>query len=299
MVTSISSLSFSRIADLRLGEIKSKIQSLESRMGVQKPVEVKFCPFAESPHALLRENVIQLPSWFLLRYDDIPERFRLASVDDPRVTNQDFLNDLAGWINGKLQEAGISHLVRPADYGILQSTIMMLRDPELFEKSKDFILGHELAHLNHTQVEQSKFYSDKVQEAVFGGGLIGGILLLVLSVSLLPYIPIVISLVAGGIGLALSIGSCVNALKTPASTSEINAVAEEKHADLDSADALQDARGGIYRFDTLRIHHLGIRRTNPSMRDRIDEHGNNIGDTKHPSLTERIAYLRQWQAQRA
>lgn len=265
-------------------------------MGVQNRVEVKLCPFAESPHALLGQNVIGLPSWFLFRYDDIPERFRLASVDDPRVTNRDFLNDLAGWINGKLQEAGISHLVRPADYGILQSTIMTMRDPELFEKSKDFILGHELAHLNHTQVEQNKFYSDKVQEAVSGGGLIGGILLIVLSVSLLPYIPIVVSLVAGGIGLALSIGSCVNALKNPVSPSAVTAVAEEKHADLDSAEALQDARGGIYRFDTLRVHYLGIRQTNPSMRNRIDENGNNVEDTKHPPLTERIAYLRRWQA---
>lgn len=292
----VASINFSRISDLRLAEIKSKIQNLENRMGVQNRVEVKLCPFAESPHALLRENVIQLPSWFLFRYDDIPERFRLASVDDPRVTNRDFLNDLAGWINGKLQEAGISHLVRPADYGILQSTIMTMRDRELFEKSKDFILGHELAHLNYTQVEQNKFYSDKVQEAVFGGGLIGGILLMVLSVSLLPYIPIFVSLVAGGIGLALSIGSCVNALKNSSSHSAVTAVAEEKHADLDSADALLDARGGIYRFDTLRIHHLGIRRANPAMRDRIDEHGNYLEDTKHPPLTERIAYLRQWQA---
>lgn len=263
-------------------------------MGIHKRVEVSLCPFAESPHAQLKENVIQLPSWFLLRYDDIPQRFRIDDIDDPRIRDQDFLNDLARWINGKFREAGICHVVRFADYGIFQTVILLLRDRDLFEKSKDFILAHELAHLNHSQVEEGKFYSENMQRSVSAGGLIGGILLLILALSLIPYVPIAVSLVAGGIGVALCSLPLLRGRSEPARS--VCSVAEEKLADMDAVEALQDARGGIYRFETFRLHYLGVRESNPSARNRVDALGNNLEDRDHPPLTERIAYLRQWQA---
>jgi len=299
MVTQINTRNgsnFSHTAQMRLNEIKSKIKNLESKMGVQKSVNLSIGKFGEMACAKLGENTIQLPPWFLFNYEDIPERFRVSNVDDHRLRDPDFLNDLAGWMNEKFQQAGISSVVRRADFGILQATISLVRDRNLYEKSKDFTIAHELAHLNHTQVDESNFYLHRVQETISAGGLISGIFLLVLAVSILPYVPIAVTLVVAGVGVSVSIATLISWLNRSLPSVQKSHVEEEKLADLDAVEALQDAQGGIYYFDSLRIHNLAVRSSNSSAISQVDLQGNNLKDKGHPLLTERIAYLRQWQA---
>ncbi len=298
MVTSTSS-SYSNFANLRLQEIQAKIQNLESKMGIEKSAQLEIVEFKKSPcaHHTGQRDTIDLPSWFLLKYEDIPQRFRITCNDDPRLVDVNFLNDLAGWINRQFQEAGITYLVRRVDYGVLQSTIKLMRDRDLFEKSKEFTLAHELAHLNHFQGREKSFNLHNTQLVVSGAGFMGGLLLFVLAVSIFPYVSIAVTLVFGGIAATVSIAAIVNMLNQSTPPHNPAAVEEEKLADMDAAEALQDAEGGIYFFENYRSHNLECRASNRST-SQIDDLGNNLRDTDHPPLTDRIAYLRQWQATR-
>jgi hypothetical protein len=298
MVTSTSS-NYSNFANLRLQEIQGKIQNLESKMGIEKSTKLEIIEFKKSPcaHHTRQGDTIKLPSWFLLKYEDIPHRFRITNNDDPRLVDINFLNDFAGWINRQFQEAGITSLVRRVDYGVLQSTIKLMRDRDLFEKSKEFTLAHEMAHLNHFQGREKSFNLQNTHLVVSGAGFIGGLLLMVLAASIFPYVTIAVTLVVGGIAATVSIAAIVNMLNQSTPVLNPAAVEEEKLADMDAVEALQEAQGGVYFFETYRSHNLAIRASRQAI-SQIDELGNNLRDTAHPPLTERIAYLRQWEATR-
>ena len=70
---------------------------------------------------------------------------------------------------------------------------------------------------------------------------------------------------------------------------------EEKKADLDAVEMLQDASGGIHYFDTIAKHNILVRQQNLASTQSFDAQGNNLNDINHPPLTERVDYLRRWQ----
>ncbi len=281
----------------RMGELSRKLQDYETRLNLGTSAKLAVVGFSESPSALLNKNIVNIPSWFLFKYEDIPARFRVADINDPRLTNTGFLNEVAHWMNEKIGEAGLSGICRPADRGRLQAFLKLLRDPEFYEKSKEFTLGHELAHLSHAQTEQQAYLMQGVQQTVSIGGVIAGLYILFLSVSLLPVVNIAVSVGVAALAIVITIGGILvwlNRTEIPPSPSSIE---EEKRADLDAVAMLGDARGGIYSFSNEISHNLAVRRGNPIGTTNIDDRGNNLRDTKHPSLTDRVAYLRQWQSQ--
>jgi len=236
-------------ARARLDEIESKICTLKRKIGVDKIIKLALGQFSESPCAQLKNNTIKLPTWFLFRYDDLPQRFRIANLDDPRLEDLNFLEELAQWMNIKFREAGLLSVISPADYGILQRVIKLMRDRDLYEKSKDFTLGHELAHLNYAQVKQQILYSHNIQECVSTTGIIGGILLLFITVSMIPFVHLTITLTVGGIAVTVSILAILARLnKTPPAFP--SAKEEEKKPDINVLKALKKEIGGFYFFKT-------------------------------------------------
>lgn len=280
-------------ARVRFNKIESKIRKLEAKMGVQKSVQLNIDKFSESPHASHANNMVVLPSWFLFKYEDIPSQFRLDSLNDRRLVDRRFLTELAGWMNEKFREAGLSSVIHPADYGILQTVIMRMRDRDLYHKSRNFTLCHELAHLNHHQTAERALFWESISIA----GIIGGISLLFVAVAVIPLVHLAVTLTMGGIAVTISTTGVLAWLNKPNSPAAASPVEEEKNADMDAVEALQEARGGIHTFETHRLFNLAVRRGDPSTQCKIDLNGNYLEDTKHPPLTERIAYLRQWQSQ--
>jgi hypothetical protein len=283
--------------DVRLEEIRSRVRNLKGKMKVEQRVQLALGKFNETPCAFTIAKKIQLPPWFLFKYEDIPMRFRVTSFDDPRLVDQNFLNDLAAWMNEKFHEAGLSSVVRqPADHGILQKVIALMRDRDLYDKSKDFTLAHELAHLNHAQVAERSL-SHNIQESVSVAGIIGGIFLLFLAVSITPFVHLAVTLTVAGIAMTVSIVAILAWLNKTNSPASVSDVVEEKNADMDAIEALQDASGAIHYFETYRQFNLAVRQSSPATQQDIDANGNNLLDKAHPPLTERIAYIRQWQSQ--
>lgn len=285
MTTTISRFNYQE----RIDNFQAKLHDYKKRMGVNTHVDLSVIEFNKAPCAGLGSKTINIPSWFLFKYDDIPQRFRITDMNDPRLTNHAFLTEFANWMNEKIGELGLTSICRLADHGILQHVIRLLRNPEMFEKSKDFIFGHELAHLAHSyEGEFAKF----LQVASFGGTL-SGILFLFFTVSIAPVVHVGITVAVSGIAFALTIGGIVGVIRNQ--SAPVSGIEEERKADLDAAKMLNNAEGGIYYFQSSIDRHLAIRRSSPTLHRDIDERGNNIEDKDHPLLTERVAYLTQWQ----
>ncbi len=281
----------------RFTEIQTKLRDFENRMGVAKSVDLSIIGFPESPSAKLQKNRIQLPPWFLFKYDDIPPHLRVADVNDPRLTDQIFLNEFATWINSKITESGLTTICRPADFGRLQHIIKMFRNPELFEKSKDFTLGHELAHLAHAQKGNDAKLMNAIHDTASIGGMMAGVFLLFLAVSVVPIVHVTLTVGIAAVAVAITIGGLAVWLNKPDLPPSPSAIEEEKLADLDAAKMLGAVEGGIYFFENELIHNLAIRRSVASQERNIDALGNNLKDKDHPKLSDRVQYLRRWQAE--
>jgi hypothetical protein len=302
----------------RQEELLQKIRIFENKLGMSHPVKMAIGNFDIMPQAHLLKNTIEIPPWLLFKTEDIPPQFCVANLDDPRLTDPNFLNEMADWMNGKIKESGLSSLCDPADTKTLQRVIRLMSDRDGYEKAKDFILGHGTAHLSQD------LKTTVILHAIIGYAPLAAIILcLVLAAVSLPFVNIAFIL---GLGIAVSTASFASAYFLQTKIVNPFWIEEGKKADSDTVRALQDARGGIYLLDTLR-HHNKKRRTelaaslgtvgangslvlaNPKggIRGWCDYHKNLMSylgindngddyDPRHLPLTERVTQLRKWQS---
>lgn len=277
----------------RFGELQTKVRDYEKKLNILSPVDLSIIKFHKSACAKYGSGrSVNLPSWYLFKPEDIPPRFRITDLNDRRLVSPAFLDEFAGWMNEKIAEMGLTTVCRSVDRGTLQRVVYLLRDPALYEKAKDFVIGHEMAHLAHFQGRGL----ERIYQKLSIVGVMVGIFSLILVVSIAPVVHLTITLCTAGIAIAITGGSAL-AWFNRAGSVDVSAVEEEKAADLDSAKMLKDASGGIYYFQSTADRQQAVRRSNPLAHTNIDERGNNLKDIEHPPLTERVAYLRQWQAE--
>lgn len=240
---------------------------------------------------------IVLPSYYLFKSEDIPSNFKIQDFDDPRLHDEQYLRSFAEWMNAVVQcinEDERNHrlplIENPKDHNDFRNLrlfLMLLRDPLLFEKSKEHVIAHELCHgLNKNQslfiFLETKFNS---LPAI---GILSGLALCGAGMVFAPFtsLPIGLSLIGSGVALT----AATTAL-TYFGFSKCCAI--EKKCDLGAVKALKDARGAIYHFEMIRQLNLCEKAKNPSLP--IDDTGNCIYDVYHPFLTSRISYCREWQ----
>ncbi len=257
----------------RVKELKERVADYKKKISFTDKTDLSLIGY-KTAHADCKNKMIALPSWILLKYEDIPARFLIDDVNDPRLFNESFLDEFAAWIDEKLKDSGL-FLRRPdSSTGLLQKLILLLRDRDLFEKSKDFILGHELGHMVYNN------------ERKFSLGVItAGIIALCLSLLAIPFLNLFVGLIGAGIAIVI-LSAGIRRLPS------LSPVEQEKQADCEALSKLKDARGGIYYFDTelkvnQRLHSLG----EPD----FDANGNRLHNTTHPALTDRLDYLSRWQ----
>ncbi len=276
-------------AQPRINEINQRIKFFEKKYGVIKSAELAIGSF-QSSAALVQKKIVKVPSWFLFHCDDIPSRFRITGPDDPRIVDDPFLKDFGNWLNEKFREFGITQNFQPekSGQGILQRLLLLLRDRDLFEKAKDFTLGHEMAHFAHCQKSGDKL---NIWKLVSDVAFVIGAATTLFAFGLVPFVSSVIIVSIAGVGFVLFTGAMISFFFYDRSVCAASRE-EEKQADLDAARALQDVQGGIYYFDNSRRFNLAKRISNPSLNNQFDAKGNNLKDKHHPLLSERIAYLR-------
>lgn len=278
----------------RLADIQTKLHAYEQRMGVAKPIDLKISKFGRTPCAQMHKNTIKLPSWFLFKYDDIPVRFRIADASDPRIEDPQFLEEFRTWINDNLRASGLSTLCRPNDQSHLKFLIMLMRDPDLYERSKEFTMSHELAHLFHAEREGEVQIMQAIQEAVSIGGIVAGIALIIVAIALIPIAHVLVILGVSALAMTVAVGGFFGWVNRPQSQGSLSGIEEEKMADLDAAKILGTGDGGVHFFQTRILRNLALRRQGLASVREIDSQGNYLLDTGHPKLSERVEYLRNW-----
>ncbi len=265
----------------RFHEMEQKVGDFQKRLGITHPVNLKISSFHKSPRAQSDKHIVKIPSWFLFHYDDIPERFRIADCQDAKYYNEAFLLEMAAWMNGKLVAAGFRHRCQPVNLGALQRMLTLLSDRNLYERAKNFILGHELSHVLQGEINRDAFRSQ----------LLRGALVFFLSCALIPLLGAAFSTSVAALGaLACSAGGLYYFYRS-FDPIPFNAIASEKDADLRSVQMLGDAVGGIYYFQMSLLNNLLICLHNPQLRNEYDGKGNNLKDKSHPLLTDRVTYL--------
>jgi hypothetical protein len=290
----MSAVSSSRITyEQRWREVQTKLRTLEEKIGILSPIHFFTGGFHEIPGALNYDRAIRLPSWFLLKPEDIPPDLYIDNLNDARLRNPLFLNRFRDHINIKIIQLGLASICAPADADSLRRLIELLKDPSQFEKAKDFLLAHELAHLFHSQ--EMWRHQEVGRKAV--GGMMTAAVIMLFIVAFCPLIHPVIFLSGYGVVCIITVASVCTCLKLPWKPT-LSAIEQEKEADLDAADTLGDASGGIYWFKNEMVNNLHCRRRFPELARHIDGQGNNTNDKGHPPHSERVAYLSQWQAQR-
>jgi len=169
-----------------------------------------------------------------------------------------------------------------------------LRNPNLYEKMKYFLIGHEL---NHALDENRSIFlalEDQKNINAVAIAIIVGVAVLVLSLGLIPFVTLPVILGLASFGVVLLATSCISIRYGFGKCIEI-----EKKCDMGAVNALKDASGGIYYFENSCLKNLHRREKDPSLSNDVDEKGNYLCDFSHPHLTTRIEYLQKWQSEQA
>src|ERR1043165_7510643 len=218
-------------AQERVNGLKEKLHDISQKMSLSSIPELSLSGF-EVAYSNSKKKIIGIPSWFLLKQEDIPPRFLVDDVNDPRLTNDQFLNEFSNWINDTLKDSGLASVCRQASPRDLQNIILLLRDREQFEKSKDFTLAHESAHLLYEE-----------QRTLPLGLIILGIIAAVVSLIVIPFLGLTVGLLGLGAGIVIGLVGYHR-------LSELSDMEKKKQADLDAVKMLGTAEGGIYDFET-------------------------------------------------
>src|SRR5579862_5810098 len=129
----------------RVKELEDKVADFKRRMSITSKTDLAFLGFGD--YAVNYKGIIKLPTWYLLKYEDIPSRFLIHDINDSRLSDEHFLQEFSDWINVQLTASGLSSVCRSSKPIDLQRLILLLRDRDLFEKNKDFSIAHELGHI--------------------------------------------------------------------------------------------------------------------------------------------------------
>ncbi len=236
----------------------------------------------ETPHVI--NNAMFLPVLMLLDKQDIPEHLRLRSHDDPRVFDDSYLDEVIDWLKNYTKNPNFDKSFVQKE--LIKTFLKLLVDDAKSKDAKEFIFGHELAHILH-------------KHEVTNGHLYWT-LLFILS----------IALVCALIPFGSSVAALMTAAKVSAcGTGALSAIAwivmsrtskaHEREADMTSKRITQKHEGGAYFFEVMRQHGLAARNKSPTLAKRLlarltyDSNGHvRAFKLTHPSESERIAYLK-------
>lgn len=130
-----------------------KYSILLDKMGFKKDGKINVCfeqkvfgiPYAGGNHTYF-------PVSFLLEKKDLPERFYIENLNDPKLSDTNFLKDFHNWVL-KYFYINIKNAENKFDPKASKTLLILLNDFEKYDLAKQFVICHELAHciLNHFQ----------------------------------------------------------------------------------------------------------------------------------------------------
>ena len=146
----------------RCQRVFAQVQSIAQKMHYPKweKIRIAMDTFSSSPAAQSSTQVIYLPPMFLLDTAEIPPMYKGLSDTSPQFKNAEFIDSFIYWMNLSLDLSDLT----PDVLGTFQREqvvlfLKMLENPATYEKAKEFVLAHEIAHLyfNHGEEEVSSW----------------------------------------------------------------------------------------------------------------------------------------------
>src|SRR5580700_6698787 len=75
----------------------------------------------------------------LIDPSDVPKKFLISSMHDPRINNREFVNELVDWVLEYFKTGKCSDEISESEKLELIYFIFIIKNPQLFEKNKKFI----------------------------------------------------------------------------------------------------------------------------------------------------------------
>lgn len=237
---------------------------------------------AEAGLSLIHGRNIAVSKLYLLKQDDIPHYLHLNGIHDPRLSSDDYLNEVVKWavhyfnIKEAPKTEGDLFLARS---DIKESLLRLYDKPEMAEKALDFTLHHEAGHLLNRDLEKR--------------------FLLSFGTTLLSFAAAFAIGVAAGLSWPISIPLSLICYKVfKESLNYVSAVtiisSQERAADETAAHFSGNAEAGARSFHHARMANLYIRNRHPDLHYLYTVEGNNPQDIEHPPLTVREKYLLEY-----
>lgn len=229
-------------------------------------------------------NIIGLPFLFFFKTKDIPHKFMITGIDDPKLLSEEFLQQVADFVHDLffLPKKTLSSFEKLA----IRTFLLFIRDPKLSEDAKHFTLHHEMGHIVHGDYF-SNFFPKIINPRSFLFGILSAALVLSFLVTSLLSLGLQIVLV-----IAAFVATYVLTLLVQIGHWSFLQRKEEMRADLWAVKtAPQCAKGGIYLMtciiETLKLE----RKLSWKSYFLYSPSGDFRFNLSHPSPAERIQYL--------
>ncbi len=262
------------IVDQRLAELKQKIQQLAATI-TPGQVFQGYLESAITPPSLDSQK-INLPFHFLLKASDIPTNCRNPDSEDSVQAFGNWLNDRGAAVANNAGQA-VPAPVNPKE---LKEILKQMLDAS-FETQKDFVIAHELSHACPENKSVFVNLGERAMRNLIIAALVVGITLLVVGIVLCPFVGVILGLILAGIGLGYITLTLFSMHHGILKCREI-----EQRCDLNAAQKLNNATGGIAYFEHLLSKHA------------IEHKRNDKDDTTELLLKSRIENLKQWEKTR-
>jgi len=232
------------------------------------------------------QEVVLLNPLYILNPEDLPDDLKLETIR----TDEDFdewLPRFQSWMYNEYLENPDIQFKSQHEYDQMKEHVrgwVKLAKEHNLEDAKDFVLGHELAHIKHKHTLTSPLFelACHILVGAVSAGAAAAICIL------FPEVPIIILSVIAAIALSRAMLAVVTKISQAVSR------VHEKQADMTSAKKIGKEESGMEFFQVIRNLQLRMRKRYDRIRTKISPEGNNRLDHDHPPLTDRIHYLSEY-----
>jgi hypothetical protein len=141
-----------------LAEREKKIHDLAKTIGFARPnyIKVVIGNAGSSPAATgtpLLKSVVIMPPEYLLKPEELPEHLKLSKLDAQEITEDQWIKEFEQWLPSHFVTNSIKKAKSKFEIDsrrmFMKVWLQLFRNQDVYNKSVEFILGHELAHIKN------------------------------------------------------------------------------------------------------------------------------------------------------
>lgn len=157
----LNSRTITPLAQTRLRETEQKIQALAQRMGLGFSNKIQVHLTKTSPSSPAATGTpcaphILLPAECLVKPEDLPEHLQLEKLKSNQISEEVWLQQFDEWLHKDFlnlpRKLPTSQFEADQHMAIRKAWLKGFKNQEQYHKINEFVLGHELSHITHSDV---------------------------------------------------------------------------------------------------------------------------------------------------